>query len=292
MSERTTTRARAWALSRADGVVMGFTDHDRDLAFDGIVFRADTGMSARALIQGTGLAVDNTEAAGALSDAGLREADIRAGRYDGALVTIWELDWANPADRRILFRGTLGEITREGGAFRAELRGLSAPLNTGGGRVFGALCPAVLGDGNCGFDLSAPGYRAETVLLAADEAGAILDLPPLDEFAAGWFAEGRVTFLSGAAQGQLGFVRRDEPMEAPGEGAEGARRITLWAAPGLAPEQGDTLRIEAGCDKRFVTCRLKFDNQLNFRGFPHVPGADWLMAVPRAEGSNSGGRRA
>ena len=77
-----TTLARAWAISRSDGVVLGFTDHDRDLEFDGIRFRANSGLTARALQQSSGLAVDNTEALGALSDAALREADLMAGRYD------------------------------------------------------------------------------------------------------------------------------------------------------------------------------------------------------------------
>jgi uncharacterized phage protein (TIGR02218 family) len=49
------------------------------------------------------------------------------------------------------------------------------------------------------------------------------------------------------------------------------------------------VRLEAGCDKRAETCRLKFANFLNFRGFPHLPGEDWLTAVPKAEGANDGG---
>jgi len=284
MSDLTTTRARAWALERADGVVLGFTDHDRDLAFDGIVFRARTGMTARALVQATGLSVDNTEAAGALSDAGLTEGDILAGRYDGALLSIWEVDWAAPENRRMLFRGTLGEITRAGGAFRAELRGLSEALSHGGGRVFGAVCPAVLGDGACGFDLALPGFAVEAEMLAVDEGGAVLDLPLLEDFELGWFAQGRVVLLDGPAEGMTGFVRREE--------RDGAlRRLVLWAAPGIAPRAGDRLRLEAGCDKRFETCRLKFANQANFRGFPHVPGDDWLLAVPKGDGRDDGGRR-
>lgn len=285
--ERATTRARAWALTRADGVVMGFTDHDRDLTFEDVLFRADTGMTARALVQATGLAVDNTEAAGALRDGGLSEADIAAGRYDGAALVIWEVDWADVAYRRVLFRGSLGEITRAGGAFRAELRGLTEPLNRAGGRVFGALCPAVLGDTACGFALDTPGFAAEVAVLAVGEGGAVLHLPPLEDFAPGWFAEGRVVFQGGAAGGLVGFVRRDEP----GAGVEGARRVELWSAPGAVPMAGDALRIEAGCDKRFETCRVKFANQVNFQGFPHVPGDDWLLAVPRADGPNEGGRR-
>jgi len=284
MSDLTTTRARAWALERADGVVLGFTDHDRDLVFEGIDFRARTGMTARALVQATGLSVDNTEAAGALSDAGLTEADILAGRYDGARLTIWEVDWAAPADRRMLFRGSLGEITRAGGAFKAELRGLSEALSHGGGRVFGAVCPAVLGDGACGFDLSLPGFSVEAALLAVEEGGAVLDLPLLEDFELGWFAQGRVVVLDGPAEGMVGFIRREER-------AGGLRRLILWAAPGIAPRPGDRLRLEAGCDKRFETCRLKFANQANFRGFPHVPGNDWLLAVPKGDGRDDGGSR-
>ncbi|MCC6000621.1 MAG: DUF2163 domain-containing protein [Pararhodobacter sp.] len=285
--ERATTRARAWALTRADGVVMGFTDHDGDLVFEGVTFRADTGMTARALVQATGLSVDNTEAAGALRDGGLTEADIGAGRYDGAALVIWEVDWTDVSDRRVLFRGALGEITRAGGAFQAELRGLTEPLNRSGGRVFGALCPAVLGDGPCRFDLTTPGFVAEAALLAVQEDGAVLHLPPLEAFAPGWFAEGRVLFADGLASGLVGFVRRDEP----GAGVDGARRITLWSAPGAVPLAGNALQITAGCDKRFVTCRVKFANQVNFQGFPHVPGDDWLLAVPRVDGPNEGGRR-
>ena len=284
MSDLTTTRARAWALERSDGVVLGFTDHDRDLGFDGIDFRARTGMTARALVQATGLSVDNTEAAGALSDAGLTEGDILAGRYDGARLTIWEVDWAAPADRRMLFRGSLGEITRAGGAFKAELRGLSEALSHGGGRVFGAVCPAVLGDGACGFNLSLPGFSVEAALLAVEEGGAVLDLPLLEDFELGWFAQGRVVVLDGPAEGMVGFIRREER-------AGGLRRLILWAAPGIAPRPGDRLRLEAGCDKRFETCRLKFANQANFRGFPHVPGDDWLLAVPKGDGRDDGGSR-
>jgi len=67
-----TTTCRCWALTRRDGVVMGFTDHDRLLTFEGVAFRPDTGLSALAVQQTTGLSVDNTEALGALNDAAIR----------------------------------------------------------------------------------------------------------------------------------------------------------------------------------------------------------------------------
>jgi len=280
MSDLTTTRARAWRLERADGLVLGFTDHDRDLEIDATVFRAATGMTAKALAQATGLAVDNTEAAGALSDAGLSEADILAGRWDGAALTIWEVDWTDPAARRVLFRGTLGEITRQGGAFRADLRGLTEGLQRGGGRVFGSVCPAVLGDGRCRVDLTAPGLSVTAAILGV-EAGALV-VPALPGFAPGWFAEGRVRVLDGAAAGLSAVVRTDRPHG-------GQRRLALWASLGAEPAPGDGVLLEAGCDKRFGTCREKFGNHLNFQGFPHLPGEDWLFLSPRP--GAAGGRR-
>ena len=117
-----TTVCRAWAVVRRDGSVYGFTDHDRDLAFEGIAFLASTGLTARALQQTTGLSVDNSEALGALSDASVSEADLLAGRFDGAEVRAWLVNWASVEDRVLQFRGTFGEVSRSGGAFQAELR--------------------------------------------------------------------------------------------------------------------------------------------------------------------------
>ncbi len=277
-----TTIARAWALARRDGRVLGFTDHDRDLSFDGLTFEAGAGLTARALEQMTGLAVDNSEAVGALRDAGLTEADILAGRYDGAGLRIWEVNWADVSQQRLIFRGSLGEVTREGGAFRAELRGLSEPLGQPGGRVYHASCAAVLGDGRCRFDLSTPGYSAEVPLVATQD-NQRLQLAPIETISAGWLAHGRVIVQSGAAEGLVGMIRTDRMRE-------GLREITLWESLRAALAPGDLLRLEAGCDKQAETCRMKFDNMPNFQGFPHIPGEDWLLAYPKADQPNTGGR--
>ncbi|TVS01349.1 MAG: DUF2163 domain-containing protein [Rhodobacteraceae bacterium] len=277
-----TTIARAWALARRDGRLLGFTDHDRDLSFEGLLFEAGAGLTARALEQMTGLAVDNSEAVGALRDAGLTEADILAGRYDGAGLRIWEVNWADVTQRRLIFRGSLGEVTREGGAFRAELRGLSEPLGQPGGRVYHASCAAVLGDGRCRFDLSTPGYYAEVPLVAA-EGNQRLRLAPIETISEGWLAHGRVFVRSGQAEGLVGMIRTDRMRE-------GMREITLWESLRAALAPGDLLRLEAGCDKQAETCRMKFDNLLNFQGFPHIPGEDWLLAYPKADQPNTGGR--
>ncbi len=277
-----TTVARCWRVARKDGVVMGFTDHDRDLVFDGTEFRAGAGLSARAVSQTTGLAVDNTEAGGALSDAAISEADLRAGRFDGATVEAWLVNWADAGQRMTQFRGTMGEVVQAGGAFQAELRGLTELLNQPQGRVYQRSCAALLGDGQCRVDLTLPGYVEQRVVETV-EGGQVFGWADFLGFDDRWFERGRLVVVSGAAAGLVAVVKNDRL-------SGRARRVEVWEAVRADVAPGDVVRLEAGCDKRAETCRLKFANFLNFRGFPHVPGEDWLMAVPKSDAVNDGGR--
>ena len=273
----TTTFARAWAVSRSDGLALGFTDHDRPLQFEGMTFRPDSGLSARAIVQGAGLAVDNSEAEGMLSDDAITEPDLMAGRWDGAEVRLWEVDWARIQDRRLLFRGNLGEVTRQGQAFRAELRGMGEALNRPLGRVYHPRCAAVLGDGQCRADLARPGYSAIAAVRSTTE-GQVFVFDGLPGFDLRWFERGTLTVTSGVAKGLTGVIKRDMPA------ADGGREVELWTAIGQVPAVGDMVRLTAGCDRRPETCRLKFNNYVNFRGFPHLPSEDWLIA-PQAVGN-------
>ncbi len=276
-----TTVCRAWLLTRRDGARLGFTDHDGDLAFGGVIFRASTGLTGRALESRTGLSVDNSEVVGVLSDAAITEADVDAGRWDGAAVELWLVNWADVAARRPLFRGTLGEIERSGVGFRAEMRGLAQALNQPQGFVYQGPCSAVLGDARCRADLTAPGRALEAGVVEVPNARTVRVVPG-PAFAARWFERGRVRFLSGGAMGLSGIVKADRVMEA-------MRELELWEDVRAEVRPGDLLRVEAGCDRRAETCRQKFENFINFRGFPHIPGEDWQMAYPTRQDRNDGG---
>ncbi|MGB7243276.1 MAG: DUF2163 domain-containing protein [Sulfitobacter sp.] len=276
-----TTVCHAWAISRKDGVEFGFTDHDLALDFDGINFRADTGLSALALMQSTGLSVDNSEALGALSDASLREDEIEQGRFDGAEVRAWLVNWADTDQRWLQFRGTIGELRRADGGFQAELRGLTEALNRPLGRIYQKPCTAVLGDAACRFDTATAGYFSDQTADGVTD-GREFTWDDLDGFEPGWFSRGRLEILDGPARGLWGMIKRD--------GYDGARRkIELWEPIRAEITLGTGIRLIAGCDKRVETCRLKFNNFVNFQGFPDIPGEDWVMAVPRSSGVNSGG---
>ena len=278
-----TTVCRCWAVVRRDGETFGFTDHDLNLTFEGMIFRAASGMTARAFQQTTGLAVDNSEAVGALSDVALSEADLAAGRFDGAEVRCWQVNWAAPGQRMLLFRGHFGEVTRGAGSFRVELRGLADALNQPQGRVFQTGCSAVLGDAPCGFALNQPGYTEDAVLADVTSDG-VLRVGGLPTLAAGWFERGRIELLDGPGAGLKALIRGDRI-------AADGREIELWQAPGVAPVAGQPVRLVAGCDRAAITCRSKFANFINYRGFPHIPGEDWLASYPVAGKINDGGSR-
>lgn len=278
-----TTVAHAWAIERKDGVILGFTDHDQNLTFDGVTYRADTGLSALSLAQSTGLSVDNTEALGALNDLSIREDEIEQGRFDSAEVRAWLVNWTDVSQRWLQFRGTIGELSRADGGFQAELRGLTEALNRPLGRVYQKPCTAVLGDADCGFDRSKPGFSID-LQIEETERSRVFSWEGFDAFDPGWFTRGRFEVLTGVAAGLWGTIKHDR--------IDGNfRTIELWE-PIRAPLRGDeTIRLTAGCDKRSETCRLKFQNLSNFRGFPDLPGDDWLMAVPKSTGANTGGSR-
>jgi uncharacterized phage protein (TIGR02218 family) len=283
LASGTTGVCRCWKLVRKDGVTFGFTDHDRALAFDGVTFKPETGLTASALMQTTGLSVDNTEAVGALSDAAISEVDIVAGRYDGAAIEAWLVQWDQPENRVLQFRGTLGDLTRANGAFTAELRGLAERMNVPTGRVYQRSCAAVLGDDACRFDLETPGYWTEAAI-AAVEGDRVLRLEGLDGFEARWFERGRCEVLDGAAAGLVGAIKIDRPESV-------LRRVELWDRMRAGIAVGDRVKLTAGCDKRMETCRLKFVNLLNFQGFPDIPSEDWMVAHPSRLSARDGGSR-
>jgi len=161
-----TTLCRRWVISRNDGVVQGFTDHDEDVPLDGVTCLAGSGLAGSEATQKLGLAVDGSELSGALASDTLNEDDLAAGRYDAAGVTIWLVDWSEPSLRVLLAKGALGEVRREGAAFTAEVRGLSDRLAQESGRLYTTTCAADLGDGRCNIDLTGAAYRGSGTVAA------------------------------------------------------------------------------------------------------------------------------
>lgn len=277
---RVTTICHCWRLVRSDGTVLAFTDHDRQVAFDGDTYEPATGFDASEAVSQTGFATGGVDVYGALSSDRLLEEDLAAGLYDGAEVRVFLVNWSAPEERHLLRIGHLGEVVREDAAFRAEIRSLASLLDQPRGRVFRHGCDADLGDDRCKVDLDAPAFRGEgeaTVAAGRRRFEAV----GLGDFSEGWFERGRIEWTSGANAGRAGEVRAHRA-------SGGTARIELWQPVQHEIEAGDAFVVTAGCDKLFSTCRAKFDNAENFRGFPHMPGNDFALSYARSGDRNTG----
>lgn len=264
-----TTLCHCWRLVLRDGARIGFTDHDRDVVFDGLTHAAASGLEASEVEASLGFAATGAEVAGALMAAALSEADLAGGRYDGATIETWLVDWSAPEARVLMDVGAIGEVSRTDHAFAAELRSLAHAFDETRGRLYQTLCSADLGDSRCKASLSGAAMRVTRKVVGL-ESGAMFKIETTGK-ASGWFSGGAVE-LGGR---RLGTIRDH------GE-RDGGALISLWAAPAAAPRIGEAVTLVAGCDKSFETCRTKFANQLNFRGFPHMPGDDLMLGYIRA----------
>lgn len=265
----TTTLARLWKITRRDGEVYGFTDHDRRITYpvvDGTTYVPSSAFDASAIATRDQLNTDNLEAVGLLDAAGITAADIEAGRWDGAQVQIIEVNWADlTMGHNTLRVGELGEVQRRGQTYSAELRGLMAKLGNRVGRIVTPGCDAVLGDARCGVALG-----GLTVLGTVTDVTSqrIFEVAALTQEAAYWDG-GVLTFSSGANDGLA--------MEVKAHAADGL--LTLQLPMPYPVTVGDSISIVPGCDRSFATCRDRYNNTVNFRGFPDVPGQDQVLLV-------------
>ncbi|MET0169970.1 MAG: DUF2163 domain-containing protein, partial [Aliihoeflea sp.] len=252
MSDTTTTFCFCWRVTKADGQVLGFTDHDQRLDFQGTSFEPQSGFSQSEAQSSLGLAVDTAEIEGALSSARLSEEDIDAGLFDGAKVETFRVDWRAPDMAKLVRVSAIGKIIRRDGALVAELESLTRNLDRPAGRYLRRSCDAELGDARCGVKIAGPSMMAQGTIVAP-KGDATYEVAGLDGFADGWFAAGRMTL--GSVSARVTDHRR----------ATSGVLVRLAADHEL--EAGTVFTIRVGCDASFATCRDKFANAVNFRGF-------------------------
>ncbi|MFV0622959.1 DUF2163 domain-containing protein [Sphingomonas sp. ac-8] len=261
-----TTMALCWRLERRDGVTIGLTAHDRDLAVDGLRYRAAPGMTPSAIRRSDALDADSMDASGPLTAGAIGEVDLLAGRWDGARVAVFAVDWTDPGAPMALGEGTLGAVETADGAFTAELRGVATALERPVVEETSPTCRARLGDGRCRVAMA--GRRCFARVVAADERRLTLDRvePSADAYGAG-----KLRWFGGANAG----------LDAAIAASDGAT-VTLERMPPLAVAGGDLVELVEGCDKRLESCAGRFANAVNFRGEPYLPGIDLLTRYPGA----------
>lgn len=255
------TVATYWRLLRRDGVALGFTTHDRDLWFDGLLHRAAPGMMPAAIRRTAGLEADSAEISGAISHEAISEADLQAGRFDGASVVVGVVDWQD-LEHQPLYRGTIGAVSQEMAGFVAALESGKAALARDPIPRTSPTCRARFCGPECG--LSAARYSHEAVLLAHDAERHLIHLdmaldPDLLLGGSLRWVDGPYAGLGMTITGRAGdLLMLDRPLD-------------------RALDSGLRVALREGCDHTLATCRQRFGNAVNFRGEPFLPGNDLVV---------------
>jgi uncharacterized phage protein (TIGR02218 family) len=260
-----TSLAICWQLTLVGGTVMGFTDHTSDLTISSVLYKAATGFSPTSVETKDKFSVDNLDVAGILDAASITEADIMAGKYDFAEILIFMVNVTDLTQGIITHRrGWLGEVSLKNGQFVAEVRGLAQKLQQNIVELFSPTCRAVFGDTRCKANLAS--YTVGGTVNTITSRQVFISTAMTQ--AAGYFSGGEIQWLTGANAG-----RRMEIKEFSNT------QFTLVLPMPNNVAVGDTYNAIAGCDKTIGTCASRFNNAVNFRGEPYVPGMDKMLAT-------------
>ena len=266
LASEVTTLCTCWKATLQNGEVFGFTDHVDDVLLDGQRYVAASGYTPTAMSSNSSLAVDNLEVQGILSSDLIHAADIQAGLWDFASVSMFQIN-PQQISAGVLHQhhGKLGEISLGRYAFTAELRGLTQLMQQATGDLYTPACRADLGDARCGIPLAS--YTVNGSVTAVTDQREFADASRTEE--AGYFEAGLLRWTRGLNTGLAMEVKTFT-----------GGQIQLCLPMPYAISVTDTYELSPGCKKRFAEdCAGKFQNALNFRGEPHVPGNDQMMKV-------------
>lgn len=262
---------RCWRIELDDGTVFGFTDHDREVVALGETYSPNNGFTSTAFEQSSDFSVNNLSVVALTSD-DITEQDLNAGRFDGAQVRIFYVQWDQPGLGILPLMGArLGEISIKDGTFETELRSLGQALQQATGRVYGLECDANLGDNRCKVDTTP--FTFPGVVDGIFDIISFRDNSRTEED--DYFQYGLLRFTSGVNDGL--------EVEIKGYKLE-QQLVVLLETPAYPFELGTTCQLTAGCDKTLETCRDKFNNVANFRGYPHMPTEQSITETPDWKG--------
>ena len=152
LENSSTTLCWLWRITRADGTVLGFTDHDQNLTVDGINYEGSSGLTPSEVDKRLGFSIDNGAVQGALTSEEISAKDINSGLYENARIDCFRANWKDTSQIIHMSTGRLGSIRQKGETFEAEWTGESVLLDRSMGRVFSKICDAEFGDARCGLD--------------------------------------------------------------------------------------------------------------------------------------------
>lgn len=260
--------AAVWTITRLDGTIYRFTDHDMPITVGGNEHTPVNGVKSSAIQKTRDFKTENVQMLGVLDDSSITDQDLLTGLFRDATVE-WQLvDWLFPWQG--YFRAqdyVVGDVSHDGINWVARLESLERDFTRKIGRRFTRSCPYILGSTECG----ATRVNFSPAITAVDTQD-----NSRRKFTVTWPSSpsvlschgGEVVWTSGDNNGLSGVMRE-------GSGSIPGSVIIILHTP--MPHEIDTsddITIYQGCDKTLVTCDDRFSNSDNYGGFPAIPGTD------------------
>lgn len=266
-----TTLAYCCRLERRDGTVMGFTSTNLPLTFEGVEYLPAHTVSASSVRATETGGVDNLDIVGLITADEITDVDLIAGKYDGATVQVFVVNYRDLTMGKLaLISGFIGEINFQDGTFTAEVRSLFQRLGQQVGRLTSTLCRVKrFGDSECKVDRNL--FSFTRTVAQVDTSTQIRFAG--DVHAQNFYNNGEVEFRSG--------LNRGERREIKQHFSSGGQATLLLQLPfPFEVAVGDVAVLIAGCNKTLVACSV-FNNVVNFRGEPYIPGTSSLITRGR-----------
>lgn len=267
LSNEVTTLANCWVLKRTDGVIKTYTDLDKDLIYDNQVYISIAGFSTSSVESKADLSVDNLDVEGVMYNGHITSEDLMAGLYDFAEIEVFVVNYEDTSQGKLLLkRGIIGEVKLQKDMFTAEMRGITEFLQKQIGEVYSPSCRATFCDGRCKLDPNNFTHNGSITYLTSQM---ILTTDLSQD--SGYFTNGVIEWLTGANTGLKQEIKEYTN-----------KQLVLALAMPNTIRIGDTFKIRAGCDKKIQACIDRFNNAINFRGEPYLPGLD---AISKTSGT-------
>lgn len=255
------TVATYWQISRTDGVTLGFTSHDANLWFDGVLYQATPGMMPAAIRRTADFNDDSAEIQGAITHDAIASLDLLAGRYDRATILVGLVDWQT-LERQPVYSGVIGAVSEEAESFVAELQSRKQDLQRDPTPRTSPTCRATFCGPGCG--LSPPRFEHEGSLISHDLDTNMVTLDA--GVAVARLNGGVLRWLdgpyAGIAMGVIGIAGNLLQLDCP---------MDIQLAPDLR------VLLREGCDHTLESCAGRFANGVNFQGEPFLPGNDLVI---------------
>ncbi len=259
LQERVLHLVYCWKITLFDGTILGFTNHQKNISFEGVVYRSEEAVSKTAITFSERLAPDNIDISGMIKEVQILESELLAGRFDHADIEIFLVNYQDLSAGKIpLSSYNIGEVKVERGEYQFDIRGKSQLYKQVSGRSYTNSCYLDYGSAKCG--------ATDKVTLTGSVTSMVNSKVFSDSSknqAANFFNEGILEWTSGSNKGVKMRVK-----------AFANTQFTL-ALPMLMPVSvGDTFTVSNGCGKLLRHCRDDHNNVINYRGFDHIPGED------------------